>query len=605
MRVLRDLVGHTLSGRYRLVTRLAGGGMGEVFRGQDLLLDRAIAVKVLQPSLAADPDLVERFKQEARLAARLNHPNIVAIHDWGAEDDATYYMVMEFVPGTDLRDVLILRQSLEVGQALEVAASVCDALATAHRAGLIHRDIKPENILIGRDGDVKVADFGIAVVADAEVTSPGSTIPGTLRYLSPEQLNGDPPGPASDVWAAGAVLFECLTGEPYRSNVSYDQLASASSQEVRVPSELVADLPPEVDDIVLRACDPDPDMRFDDVAEMGQQIRFVPAEPSEPLESLLTDVTGEVSLVDASPTRYLSRRERRRRGRFRIAALAATAVALGALFLSVSDSLFGGDEVKVPNLMHASLRRAEGIAQDRGVKVDVVDRVRRAGTRQGEILFQDPHSGLVPEGSTLKLTISAGLPRSDVPQLVGLHLRHARTRLFANELEPGSLDFVFSTRPKGTIVRQDPQSGKREWGRAVALVVSRGPRSIAIPDVSGLTVAKARSDLRAAGFIPRPTDVYSNSVQPGRVVGTDPPGGTSAPEGSEIAVQVSVGPRFDEVKVPEVRGMTVSQARSRLSAVGLRVQVRESCAGGRTVAETDPIPGTVVRENSVVALFVC
>jgi serine/threonine protein kinase len=212
MRVLRDLVGQTLSGRYRLVTRLAGGGMGEVFRGQDLLLDRAVAVKVLQPSLAADPDLVERFKQEARLAARLNHPNIVSIHDWGAEDDSTYYMVMEFVPGTDLRDVLILRQSLEVGQALEILASVCDALATAHRAGLIHRDIKPENILIGREGDVKVADFGIAVVADAEVTSPGSTIPGTLRYLSPEQLNGGVPGPASDLWAAGAVLFECLKG---------------------------------------------------------------------------------------------------------------------------------------------------------------------------------------------------------------------------------------------------------------------------------------------------------------------------------------------------------------------------------------------------------
>jgi eukaryotic-like serine/threonine-protein kinase len=605
MRVLRDLVGHTLSDRYRLVTRLAGGGMGEVFRGQDLLLDRAVAVKVLQPSLAADPDLVERFKQEARLAARLNHPNIVSIHDWGAEDDSTYYMVMEFVPGTDLRDVLILRQSLEVGQALEVAASVCDALATAHRAGLIHRDVKPENILIGRDGDVKVADFGIAVVADAEVTSPGSTIPGTLRYLSPEQLNGEAAGPASDVWAAGAVLFECLTGEPYRNNLSFDQLASAASQEPRVPSELVADLPREIDDIVLRACDPDPDARFDDVAEMGQRIRFVPAEPSEPLESLLTDVTGEVSLADGSPTRYMSGRERRRRGRIRAAALAGVAIAVGALIFSVGQSLFGSNEVKVPKFATTSLTAAKRSAEEQGLVIEVVGRMRRAGTERGEILTQVPATGFVEDGSVVSVTVSEGLPLSRVPRVVGLHLQRARERLNERKLKAGDLDFVYSAKPEGTIVGQEPVDGKLEWRSAVDLVLSRGPRSIPLPTVEGMSLEKAKDVLKEAGFVPVPTEVYSDTVKPGRVVGTDPPGGTSTPEGSEIEVQVSAGPRYDDVKVPEVRGMTVPQARSRLAAIGLRVEVKESCPDGTTVAETDPIPGTVVRENSVVALFVC
>jgi serine/threonine-protein kinase len=512
-------------------------------------------------------------------------------------------MVMEFVPGTDLRDVLILRQSLEVGQALEIAASVCDALATAHRAGLIHRDIKPENILIGRDGDVKVADFGIAVVADAEVTSPGSTIPGTLRYLSPEQLNGAAPGPASDVWAAGAVLFECLTGEPIRTSLSFDRLSS--SEDPRAPSELVDDLPPDVDDIVLRACDPDPRLRFNDAAEMSQRIRFVPAEPSEPLETLLTDVTGEVSLIDASPTEYLSRRERRRRGRFRIAALAATAIAVGLLFFSVWQSLIGSNEVEVPKLETASLTAAKRIAEDQGLSVEVVGRMRQAGTEPGEILAQVPASGHIEEGSVVSVTVSEGPPLAKVPDIVGLHLERARKRLRDHHLKTGDLEFIFSVKPEGTIVRQDPVDGKRERGTAIDLVLSRGPRSIAIPNVDGMSLTKAKSELKAAGFVPVPTDVYSDSVKPGDVIGTDPPGGTSVPEGSEIAVQVSAGPRFDKVKVPDVRGMSVSQAQSRLQSVGLKSEVRKTCPGGMTVAETDPLPGTVVREQSVVVLFVC
>src|SRR3712207_1288370 len=181
---MQDIVGDTLAGRYRLLSRLAGGGMGEVYRAHDHLLDRAVAVKVLQPSLASDPELVDRFKAEARAAARLSHPNVVAVYDWGSENEHTYFMVMEFVAGTDLRDVLVSRGCLEPGQAAEIVAALCDALGAAHARGLVHRDVKPENVLIARDGQVKVADFGIAVVVDADRTSPGGTVTGTLRYLA-------------------------------------------------------------------------------------------------------------------------------------------------------------------------------------------------------------------------------------------------------------------------------------------------------------------------------------------------------------------------------------------------------------------------------------
>src|SRR5918992_713882 len=224
MRLMRDLVSATLNDRYRIVSRIAGGGMGEVYRGHDLLLDRPVAVKVLQPALAADPELVDRFRLEARAAARLTHPNVVGVYDWGSEDDRTYYMVMEYVAGTDLRDVLVTKGSLEPVQAAEVVASICDALAAAHACGLVHRDVKPENVLIARNGDVKVADFGIAIVVDADRTSPGGTVPGTLRYLAPEQAQGLAATPWSDIWAAGAVLAELVTGRPPQQGAGADFL---------------------------------------------------------------------------------------------------------------------------------------------------------------------------------------------------------------------------------------------------------------------------------------------------------------------------------------------------------------------------------------------
>ncbi|MGH2713287.1 MAG: serine/threonine-protein kinase, partial [Thermoleophilaceae bacterium] len=219
-----------------------------------MLLDRPVAVKVLQPSLAADPELVARFKEEARVAGRLSHPNIVAVFDWGCEDAQTYFMVMEYVSGTDLRDLLVARGCLEPAQAAEIVAALCDALDAAHSAGLVHRDVKPENVLIARDGKVKVADFGIAVVADADRTMPSGGIPGTLRYLAPEQAQGLPATMASDIWAAGAVLSEVLTGLPPLQGSGPEILRRRASEPPVPPSSLDASIPSALDDIVLKGC---------------------------------------------------------------------------------------------------------------------------------------------------------------------------------------------------------------------------------------------------------------------------------------------------------------------------------------------------------------
>src|SRR5918992_4526697 len=357
MKLMRDLVGATLSERYRLVARIAGGGMGEIYRGHDLLLDRAVAVKLLQPSLAEDPDVVDRFRAEARAAARLSHPNVVAVHDWGAEDDLTYYMVMEYVPGSDLRDLLVSRGCLEPLQAAEVVASICDALAAAHACGLVHRDVKPENVLIARGGEVKVADFGIAVVADMERTIPGGLVPGTLRYLAPEQADGHPASEASDLWAAGAVLAELVTGQPPQQGGGVEFLRRRASEPPVRPSSVDPRVPPGIDDIVLRACALDPRDRFRSAAEMGNALRRVavrslPDAPS--LHSLVDDITGVIDLRDPHPTRTERRRRKGWRRRLKIVALACAVLAVLAGGAATAAELILAEPVAVPDVVGSS-----------------------------------------------------------------------------------------------------------------------------------------------------------------------------------------------------------------------------------------------------------
>jgi len=605
VRLLRDLVGQTLSGRYRLVARLAGGGMGEVFRGHDLLLDRPVAIKILQPSLASDPDLVERFKQEARAAARLNHPNIVSVYDWGAEDDETYYMVMEYVSGTDLREVITLRAPLEPGQAVDTMSVVCDALAAAHASGLVHRDVKPENLLVARDGTVKVTDFGIAAFTDADLTAPGGPIPGTLRYLSPEQARGDQATYASDVWGAGAVLYELLTGTPMFEGTGVDAIQRRAFEEPDPPSDVVPEVPPVLDVLVATACASDPSRRYSSAEEMARELRLAPVASAPSLNALLDDVTGDVRLPDLTPTSYIRQRRRKsRRGPF-LAAFGLAFLLVAALGIRAIAVIAEPDPIRVGSVVGAQVNKARARLERSGLQVRVIDKRREAGSRPGEVLSQAPDSGTLEEGGLVRLVVSAGQPRTDIPSLVGLPLHVARVRLHAAELEVGRISAEFSLEEKGSVIAQTPKTGRLEWGSAVALAISRGPRPIEIPDVVGLRGEKAVEKLRAAGFKADVRQVYSNKIEVGVVMATDPPPGGMLSEGSHIEVQVSAGPRYQKVRMPDVRGMSVEAAQSRLSSLGLRVRVEESCEGGSTVVETHPIPGTMLKENDLVALFVC
>jgi serine/threonine-protein kinase len=610
---MRDLVGETFSHRYRLIARVAGGGMGDVYRAHDLLLDRAVAVKVLQPGLAADPELVARFKAEARAAARLTHPNVVAVYDWGEESDRTYYMVMEFVPGTDLRDVLVGQGRLEPAQAAAVVADVCDALAAAHESGLVHRDVKPENVLIAPGGKVKVADFGIAAVADTDRTAPGGVIPGTLRYLAPEQARGGHAGPAADIWAAGAMLYELVTGTPPHQGSGAELLRRRAEEPLQPPSEQVPGLSPDIDEIVARACALDPRDRWDEASDMSQAlrragVRSLPDAPS--LDDLLDDVTGEIRLMDMEPTSLGERRGRGRDRRRSVLVRRIVVVALALAVLGLASRAVGTflepRSVKVPSLVGLSKQRAFNKAEGADLTVDVVGREHHVDIKRGAILSQDPNNGTLKQGMTIEVVLSSGPPRALVPNVIGATLEAATVKLKASRFELGAVERAYSIEEAGTVIEQSGGDEKLPVGSTISLVVSKGPQTLSVPDVAGATPSEAKKTLQSAGFEVDITTGYSDSIEEGVVMGTTPPPGSAAAEGSTISVVVSAGPRFEEVTMPDVRNMSLDAATAQLQGLGLRVDVVQSCGGsGTIVQDTDPIAGTRVRENDHVALFVC
>ncbi|MGH2807886.1 MAG: PASTA domain-containing protein [Actinomycetota bacterium] len=612
MKVMRDLVGDVLSHRYRLVGRIAGGGMGEVYRGHDLLLDRTVAVKVLQPSLAADPDLVGRFRNEARAAARLSHPNIVAVHDWGSEDDRTYYMVMEYVSGTDLRDLLVRRGSIDPSHAASIMAAVCDALSVAHAGGVVHRDVKPENILLARDGTVKVADFGIAAVVDVDRTAPGGSIPGTLRYLSPEQARGEEATAASDVWAAGAVLAELVVGASLNNGTGAELLRRRASEPIKGPSSYDPTVPVEIDEIVLKACALEPDDRYEDAADMARDLRALSgaaAPEAPPVDLLLDHVTGEIRLPDMEPTTFVSSRMRRRQLKRRARIRAVMVVVLLLLLIGggarAAAWLFAPDMVPVPDLTGKPKKIAIAMAEAEGLEVKITGRERTLDHSRGDVLSQTPDDGELQEGSAIKVVISAGPPLHRVPDLMGLTTREAKMRLSVYDMTLGKRDYEYSNKPAGSIIAYEGAGKRLPWGSEINATVSKGPRPTPVPDVLDMKATKAEQLIRDTGLVPIMIDAYSDEVPKGKVISTDPIADEMIAEGSEVKVYVSIGPEFKKIKMPDVRGMGVDDARTKLENLDLRVQVIQSCKGGQTVVETDPVAGETVRENEKVALFVC
>ena len=615
MRLARDLVGATFSDRYRLIARISGGGMGEVYRGHDMLLDRYVAVKILQPTLASNPEFVDRFKQEARAAARLLHPNVVAVYDYGSEDERTNYIVMEYVAGTDLRDLLVGRGALQPSQAAEVISAVCDALAAAHEVELVHRDVKPENVLISRNGTVKVADFGIAVVSDAERTAPGGGVPGTLRYLSPEQAAGLPATAASDIWAAGALLSECLTGIPPSQGSGPDLMERRAREDPIAPSEFNPEVNSDLDAIVMQACALEPLDRYPSATAMAEDIRRAAARSlpdAPPVTELLHELTNDIRLPDSSPTSFTSgrrvpkHRKRRFKGALRLVVALCVVGLIGFGGVVGARALLAPAIIDVPSVVQYNRDEAAERLRRLGLRVDFEFKKDKFEA-DGEVLDQKPLSGRLEEGSIVLLVVSSGPPKVKLPQLIGLTVEDAAEVLGRDRygMQIDTQMREFSLEDEGTIIATRPQRGRVAWGSTIDITVSKGPRELEVPDVAGMQQAKGVAKLKDAGLTPVVVETYSDDVPEGRIAATDPESAALVSEASEIEVYVSIGPEYEKLRLPDVRGLQVGDARGQLESLGLRVRVVQSCDGGSVVNETEPISGTVVRENDLIALFVC
>ncbi|MGW4241272.1 Stk1 family PASTA domain-containing Ser/Thr kinase [Nocardia sp. NPDC004722] len=615
-----------LSSRYELGEIIGFGGMSEVHKARDLRLGRDVAIKVLRADLARDPTFYLRFKREAQNAAALNHPAIVAVYDTGeAEIDGgpLPYIVMEYVDGDTLRDIVRGKGPLPPRRAMEVIADVCAALDFSHRNGIVHRDMKPANIMINRAGAVKVMDFGIArAIADSSnpMTQTAAVI-GTAQYLSPEQARGEQVDARSDVYSVGCVLYEILTGEPPFTGDSPVAVAYQHVREdPRLPSQVYQGVPRELDSVILKAMSKNPANRYQTAAEMrADLIRVLGGQkPTAPL--IMTD---EDRLDDELPPprsyRTVERRDdtteqeivqadpRRRTALIAVLAVVAVAAVAGLLFMLIGPGS-RPDQVAVPDVANQTYQVAQQNLQKAGFNVSIQQK-NDPKVAQGNVISTQPLGGSrVDKGSTVTVQVSTGPQQVPVPKLAGLTQQQAEQQLnsVGLRLNPDVKKQTSSVDDKDKVVAQNPDAGqKTDTDGQVTITLGSGPDKVRVPDVVGQSIDVAQSTLSdTAGFQVTVQEVPNNQPK-GTVIATNPAAGTNADKGSTITVQVSSG---DQLTMPDLRGMTPAQAVDMLRQKGWNGQVSQNTmstlnAGevGRILAQ-QPTAGSPLGKTATVTI---
>jgi eukaryotic-like serine/threonine-protein kinase len=633
-----SLVGRTLGRRrYEIIARVARGGMAIVYRAHDRQLDRVVAVKVPRPEFARDPGFSEQFRREARAAARLSHPNVVAVYDSG-EDRGLPWIVMEYVSGQTLRDLLERRGRLDLETTAELLGAVADALDHAHHAGIAHLDMKPENVLL-TSGSVKVADFGLVRAAHAG-TGDNLPLAGTVQYLAPEVLRGGVVDGRADVYALGLLAYECLTGRaPFTGPTQDDVIRQHLGGRVPPPSLSVQGIPAAVDAAVWQATDPDPEHRYarasEFAADMGaprrrrvdEALRAATVVPpardlgadtlsvaaARPLAAQPWPPGGPAPLPRVAapgplhPRRSTGQvpktragRERGRGGGWRrrltvaLVTLTVFAVVVGGALAFVTSQT-----VEMPDVIGQSVGIAKVRLQTRGLRVGVGAPVPSANVPKGKVATQSVFPAkAVHRLSKVELRPSAGIV---LPDLRAQDVDTARATLDKLDLSYDVRQRASQTVPAGRVVGSDPPAGTLIDRQRVQLLVSSGPPRVQVPDLRGRTYAQARSVLVEAGLQAERARVFSDDVPPGLVVATDPPAGATPVRGSVVEVRTSKGP--DLVTVPEVRGRSRNEAVELLRREGFQVDLSFPGIGDRVVDQSLP-PGARARRGSRITISV-
>jgi len=621
-----SLIDRVLDGRYRVLSHLADGGMATVYVALDQRLDRKVALKVMRPDLAKDESFVSRFRREARSAAKLSHPNVVAVYDQG-EDDGHVFLTMELVNGLTLRQVMQAEGPLTPRAALDIIDPVLRALGAAHSAGLIHRDVKPENVILREDGTVKVADFGLArAIATGTSTAQTGVLLGTVAYLSPEQVERGVADARSDVYAAGLLLFEMLAGSKAflgdsPIHVAYQHVHS----EVPLPSSRVNTVPAELDKLVARASARAPDDRPRDANELLTEVRrsrhtLSPAEldlrPANPLGAAVVNPTialprtrvvpaGDAPAGGVTRSGRLADRLRTAPWPGRNWTLALFALILVAAATALWFTAGPGASTTVPGVTGSTRLVAQQKLTTAHLSAKVVNSFDET-VRAGLVLAADPPAGReVSRGFTVTLTVSQGQERYAVPKLVGSTKAEAEHRLAEAKLALGKVSEAFNeTVPQGQVISTSPAAATSvKRGTAVALVTSRGRQPIELKDWTGKPADQAVKALTGAKLkVDATKQDWSVTVPKGSVISQSPATGTLF-QGDLVTLVVSKGPQL--VAVPPVIGRQEGEARSILEGLGFKVKI-ERAFGGRfgLVTAQSVAAGTTAPTGSTIALTV-
>ena len=636
-----------LNDRYEIQNRIGRGGMADVFLARDQLLDRPVAIKVLFPEFATDPNFVERFRREAQSAANLNHPNIVSVYDWGKYSN-TYFMAMEYVQGRTLADILRANGHVSSVQAAEIASEVSAALSFAHRNGVVHRDIKPANILIGSAGQVKVADFGIARAMNAptesNLTQVGSVM-GTATYFSPEQAQGATPDPRSDLYSLGIVLYEMVAGTPPFTGENPVSIAYKQVHDNPRPlNQLVADVPRPFEAIVAKLLAKSPDMRYvdadavrDDLRRFrsGEPVRALAAitPPAPPAANVATTTMARTTAVAATagaagvasarttamPQQQpaVAYQQPNRNGLYGVLGfIAVIALVVGGIILYNTLTKDNGGTVEpttvvVPAVIGMQLEAATQALTDAGLTIELVPTVN-AEVPENEVFQTDPPADTTVERDSLVRVVFNPISEPQpVPNVVGQNLEEAKRLLTeAGFVAAAEVKSETSDQPKDTVIRTEPATGELlKVGSPVTIVLSAGPDSKTIPNVGGQNQDAARQLLEGDPYLFVVTIVTeaNDAVAANAVIRTEPAIGGELAVGSPITIVVSTG--VEQVQVPPVVGLTEAQARNAITAKGLTVNVTPvnvpagDANDGRVISQS-PSSSTKVAPGSAVGLQV-
>lgn len=609
--------------------------MADVYKAIDETLGRTVAVKVMHAKYASDTTFTQRFRQEAQAAANLQSPNIVNIYDWGQEGNY-YYIVMEYVRGTDLKTLIQQKGALPSRQVAEIGAQVCSALSVAHGYDVIHRDIKPHNIMVAPDGMVKVMDFGIAQAGNTTMTQTGSVL-GTAHYVSPEQAQGRELTSVSDLYSLGVVLYEASCGRlPFDAETPVAVALKQVNEQAQRPSRINPGIDTRLEQIIGRAMAKDPRARYATAEEMRKDLQriieggntrdetmLLPGDTlagsmrddattmlphaSENRTTVMPTVSGyEVTSRRAINTAQVAQDKKQKRALIIGAVIVAILIIGGCLAYAVYSLNAGG--IVVPDVRNKTLEEATALLKMAEFEVGEPKEEYDPEVPKGKVISQDPkENSRAEKGTTVILTISRGKEMVEVPDIVDMTEAEAQKALkdkdFVPDPQPGKSDSKIEA---GKIISQDPEAGKMaEKGSKVAYIPSLGAKTVAVPDVVNKSEADAREILESKKLKVERAEDYSDSVSAGCVIAQNPKAGLDVKQGTTVTITISLGKKVENVTVPPLVGLSLGAAQTTLSNNGLLVSiVYEKTTDSKTVVGQNPSAGTKVPKGSTVTITV-